>query len=72
MTHKFMKRFFIFILTITFFLGSLVFFFHDDFKNLLRNYLPFHTKSYVNSILLDREISYTKKNQAFNTMKDFF
>lgn len=72
MTHRFMKRFFIFILTITFFLGSLVFFFHDDFKNLLRNYLPFHTKSYVNSILLDREISYTKKDQAFNAMKDFF
>lgn len=60
------------------FLGSILLFaigflaHFESIKDILRNHLPFHTKAYVQKITQDKRINYTKKDQAFIAMKDFF
>ena len=58
-----MKVKYIFLGSILLFaIGFLVHF--ESIKDILRNHLPFHTKAYVQQIIQDRRINYTKKDQA--------
>lgn len=67
-----MKSWYISISLIASLLGFLVFFAQDEVKDFLRNYLPFHSKAHVYKILQDREIFYTKKDAAYDGMRDYF
>lgn len=49
-----------------------LFIFRDSAKDALRNFMPFHTKAYVNGLIQERDIYYTKKIFALQAMQDYF
>ncbi len=66
-----MKLNYIFLLISILVLSSL-FVFKDSVKDILRDYMPFHSKAYVYKLIEERDIYFTKKVTALQAMKDFF
>jgi len=66
-----MKPNYIFLLISILVICSL-FVYKDSAKDILREYMPFHSKAYVYNLIEERNIHYTKKVYALQAMKDFF